>query len=171
MTHTLVVHFMEAPGALEALAELPVDKRRARLTAIGHEKASGERDDLEVFSGQFTYSVDEVRKLLERGALEDTVEGFDAASEDAKAALLQMQTRNTDYASALVNKYVFRQSPARVSPEAKVLERAVDSLTTHMNRVSSSARYEFSNGDRFRNNKQALNQGDRDYDGEGRYDD
>lgn len=166
MTNTLVVHFMEAPGALQTLAELPSDKRVARLTAIGHERASAERDDREVFSGQFTYSVDEVKQLLERGALAGHVNGFDAGREDLLQAIRTLHGRTPNYADAIWLRYDQAGKPNR-----DALSRGIEALTTLMNRVSSNERYQFNNGGRFRNNRQALNQADLDYNGEGRYDD
>jgi hypothetical protein len=170
MVQTLSLHFLEAPGALEALINLPSAKRLGRLIGIGHDKASGQRDDLEVFSGQFTYSVDEVRRLLDRGSLEGQLDGYNAATADIETAYGELQVKNEGHAKALYSRYVLQVVPDRDGPEKDVLSRAVDSLTLHMNRVSRSARYEFSNGGRFRNNRQAINQGDLDYEGEGRFD-
>jgi hypothetical protein len=167
----LVIHFLDRPGSLEALALLPSDKRLARLVAIGHERASANRDDLEVFSGQFTYSVDEVRKLAERGAVMESVQDYDAPSLDMQQAMTVLKRRNRDYWSALIEKYVNGISPERNSAAAKVLERGLESLTTLMNRASTARKYEFTNGGRYRNNRSALNGSDRDYEGAGRYDD
>jgi hypothetical protein len=170
MVQTLSLHFLEREGSLEALIKLTADKRLGRLIGIGHDLASGQRDDLDVFSGQFTYSVDEVRRLLDRGALEGQLDGYNAATADVETAYGELQVKNEGHAKALYSMYVLRVVPENRSPEHQVLLRAVDSLTLHMNRVSRSARYEFSNGGRFRNNRQAINQGDLDYDGEGRFD-
>jgi hypothetical protein len=171
MVQVLSLHFLEAPGALEALIKLTPDKRLGRLIGIGHDKASGQRDDLEVFSGQFTYSVDEVRKLLERGALDGQVDRYDAATADIETAYGELQAKNEGHAKALHSRYVLNVVPANQSAERFVLDRAVDSLTTHMNRVSRSARYQFTNGGRFRNNRMAVNQSDWDYEGvDGRFD-
>lgn len=167
----LIVHFLEAPGSLEKLAELPPGKRMARLVSIGHERASAARDDLEVFSGQFAYSVDEVRSLAERGAILSRVRDFDAASIDFQESLALLKKRNRDYWSAIVDRYVEGNVPERGSALEKVLSRGLESLTTLMNRARATKRYEYTNGGRFRNNQAALNQGDRDYEGAGRYDD
>lgn len=166
----LVVHFLESPGSLEKLAQLAPNKRLARLVAIGHERASAARDDLEQFSGQFTYSVDEVRKLAQRGAILKSVEAFHAASVDLQESMATLKNNNKDYWGAIVDRYVNDTVPAQGAP-AMVLSRALESLTKLMNRARASKRYEFTNGGRYRNNQVALNEGDLDYEGAGRYDD
>jgi len=167
----LVVHFLEAPGSLEKLAGLSPSDRLARLVAIGHERASGARDTLEVFSGQFTYSVDEVRKLAERGAVLGEVPGFNAAVVDFQASLALLKSRNRDYWSVIVDRYAEGKEASSIAAERVLLQRAMDSLTTLMNRARATQRYEYTNGGQHRNNKRALNQSDLDYSGEGRYDD
>lgn len=166
----LVVHFLEAQGSLEKLAELPRDKRLARLVAIGHERASAARDAVDLFSGQFNYSVDEVRKLADKGAALELVDGFNGASVDFQASLGAMKKQNRDYWSAITDRYVSGAVPSQGAP-AVVLVRALESLTTLMNRARATQSYEFTNGGRYRNNQQALNQSDNDYEGVGRYDD
>lgn len=163
----LVLHFLEAPGSLEKLAGLSSEKRLARLVAIGHERASEARDKLDYFSGQFNYSVDEVRKLLERGAILTRVRDFDAASIDVQASMEVLHKRNRDYWSILVERYVTGIKFDRESNEAKhLLPRAVESLTTLMNRARSTQSYEFTNGGRYRNNKAAVSQTRLDYEGD-----
>lgn len=166
----LVVHFLERPGSLETLAGLPKSDREAILTRVAHQTASASRDDLDVFSGQFAYSVDEVRKLAERGAALNRVQAFDAPSIDFQASLELLKKRNRDYWSAIIERYVNDTVPAQ-GAAAMVLSRALESLTTLMNRARATKQYEFTNGGQYRNNRKALNQGDRDYEGAGRYDD
>lgn len=166
MVQSLVLHFLERLPSLQVLVELPTDKRLGRLTAIGHEKASAQRDDLEVFSGSFSYSVDEVRRLLERGALDGHVDNFDAGVEDVLQGMEALRKKNSNYAMSIISRYQTHGEPNRVT-----LSRGLESLTTLMNRIKATERYEFTNGGRFRNNRQALNQADLDYEGQGRYDD
>lgn len=168
MYQDLVVHFLETPGSLENLAQLPSPDRVKILTRIGHEKASGHRDSLDQFSGQFNYSVDEVRKLAERGAALQTVDRFEGASVDFQASLAVLKKRNRDYWSVIIDRYV---NGGTDRAQKDVLSRAMESLTTLMNRARATQRYEFTNGGRYRNNQQALNQSDHDYEGVGRYDD
>jgi hypothetical protein len=168
MVQTLTVHFLEAPGALRKLAELTPGKRMGRLVGIGHDKASGERDALDVFTGQFSYSVDEVRKLLERGGLDGQVDGFNSAVADLEAAYGELQVKNAEYGKAIWDRYALGILPVRKSADARRLERSVDSLTVHMNRVSKSARYEYLNGGRKRSvltNPSAISVDEHDYEG------
>lgn len=165
----LVLHFLERSGSLEKLAGLSPEKRLARLVAIGHEKASESRDTLDQFSGQFNYSVDEVRKLAEKGAILHRVADFDAASIDLQASMEVLKKRNRDYWSALVSRYVEDEVPTSGALKV-VLSRALESLTTLMNRARATQQYEFTNGGRYRNNQAAITQARLDYDGEGEYD-
>lgn len=159
----LTLHFLERPGSLEKLAHLTADKRLARLVAIGHEKASASRDDLEQFSGQFNYSVEEVRKLLLKGAILHSVSRHEAASADVQTSMVLLKKRNQDYWSVLVDRYVNGGATERALKD--ILSRATESLTTLMNRARASQTYEFTNGGRYRNNKAAVSQIREDYDG------
>lgn len=167
----LVVHFLERPGSLEKLTEFASPDRQKIVNRVAHQIASGQRDDLEIFSGQFTYSVPEVRKLAEKGAALNRVANFDAASIDFQESLALLKKQNRDYWSVFVDRYVNDVQPERNSAGAKVLERAVESLTILMNRARATKQYEFTNGGTYRNNKAALQVSDTDYEGAGRYDD
>jgi hypothetical protein len=163
----LVVHFLERPGSLENLSKLEQPARVKRLTAIGHEKASAARDDFAVFSGQVAYSVDEVRVLAAKGAATQIIPNFEAGSTDFQVALEELRRKNPTYFKALVNRYVNGDpAPERGSSAEKVGQRAMESLTTLMNRISSAKRYNHENGSRRRNNHQARLQVEQDYLGE-----
>jgi hypothetical protein len=152
----LMIHFLERPGSLESLFNLNQVDRVKRLTAIGHEKASSARDDYALFSGQIAYSVDEVRFLASKGAATKTVPNFEAGSTDFQVALEELRKKNPKYHGVLVRVYVGGEHFDRKSNEAKnVLPRAMESLTTLMNRLNTARRYNHENGSRRRNNRQA----------------
>jgi hypothetical protein len=145
--HDLVVHFLEAPGSLEKLAELSDEARIKRLVAIGNEKASAARDAFEHFSGQYSYGVAEVRSLLAKGALTEMVPSHYASSCDVQVAMEQLARKNQRYWKILRSAYIDGAKFDRQSNEASnVLPRAHTLLTTLMNRNSSSKRYDYENG-------------------------
>jgi hypothetical protein len=163
MVNDLILHFLERAGSLETLATLPVEKRVARLTAIGHEKASAEMSAHEVFTGQVTYSVEDVKKLLGAGALEGQMDRFEAAVEDVGRAAAELRESNDRYHGLLWQRFVLGQFPKGADKEA--LSQAIVSLTVKMNRVRKANDYEFENGGRFRNNNQAIAATGLDYEG------
>lgn len=142
----ILTHLMARPGSLKKLTEMEEDQRRGTLVRIGHQLASEERTRYEYFSGQYTYSVDEVRLLLERKALSGPVEGFDAARLDAIRALQGLEESSPEYAAGIVRRYVFGEVPDRDSAARKALNRAVDSLTNRMNRNRNNDIAEYENG-------------------------
>jgi hypothetical protein len=172
MLQDLSVHFLEREGSLTKLSEMSSTTRLASLIRVGHQIASSHRDDYDVFAGQFTYSVEEVRKLLENRGLDvdSDLYSYNPAVQDLKLAILQLQEKNFDQSSAILNRYVFNLVPDRDSNDRKLLNRAVDSLTKLMNRTKASDSYEYKNGGRHRNNTQALSVSELSYDGETEFD-
>lgn len=146
LTQEIYLRLAETDGSVTKLADMRPAERNASLVRIGHQVADHMRMDYEYFTGQFTYSVGEVRSLLVGGVLTDQLDGFDAMVADVRRALLDLQMSNSDYSSAVVNRYVFDDKPTPRSAQAKVLERAVDALTLRMNRNRNNDIYEYENG-------------------------
>jgi hypothetical protein len=146
LTQEIYLRLAETDGSVTKLADMRPAERDASLVRIGHQVADQMRADYEYFTGQFTYSVGEVRSLLVGGALTDQLDGFDARVADVRRAVLDLQKSNSDYSAAIVNRYVFDDKPPPRSAQAKVLERAVDALTLRMNRNRNNDIYEYENG-------------------------
>lgn len=167
MVQSLCAHFLGRKGSLSKLLSMAPGERDASLIRVGHQLASAARDDYEQFSGQYAYSVDEVRKLLEKGALDGQALGYIAATADL---LLGFDQVAPSYRESLHARYVGDEQPARQSAAAKQLERAVDELTVQMNRIRISEVKEFRNGGRRGRtavpNIEAIEQADLDYNGE-----
>jgi hypothetical protein len=123
---------------------------------IGHQIASKERADYDVFSGNFRYSVDEVRGLLEGRVLhqsnpalgsnwsiaEDFIKGGEF--EDAVLTKLSSETDllrgmqrlvklNYPYAEIIGRRYLTDESLAEAVDRMRLM-RALTALTTQMNR-------------------------------------
>lgn len=137
------LHLVETPASVVKIHDMRPGQRDGVLTNIGHQIASRARDTYEHFSGQYSYSVDEVRKLLERGALAGHVASFEAPTADVLRAAEGLNAR---YHAAIVSRYIDGLVPASSSAAEKALERAVDSLTNQMNRNRNTDIYEYENG-------------------------
>jgi hypothetical protein len=131
---------LESPETARGLLEAaPGDAvNLARLLAT--REASKARDAYDYFSGNFNYTVDEIRALLDKDVLIAPVEGFDSAVIDLIDALQSMVTvpRKGDkptYLDAILECYADGIVPDRQSAERRRLDRAVEDLTHRMNRI------------------------------------
>jgi len=147
MANEIWLRLVESKGSVQTLAAMSPDERAACLVKIGHQIASGMRDDLDYFSGQFTYSVQEVRTLLEKDVLCYEVAGFSAATHDIWSALGRVSPR---YRELLYRKYRDGETFTKNSAEERAVVRAVESLTRMMNRSRKTDEYEYHNGNRAR---------------------
>lgn len=113
---------------LAALVESPRAGALSALQMIGMQIASNYRNDYEVFSGNYHYSTDEVRRLLDAGALShgDPLTATERA--DMTTALDRLTPQ---YAEALVRRYV---SGVTSQDFRSTSMRAVEALTREMNR-------------------------------------
>jgi len=156
------VRILEAgPKYYNSLLEMDKAARETLLAKIGHQIATQERDDYELFTGNYKYSWDEMDHLLEKeGVLshalhelqtvspdypgQDKVKGGPANSlghdgdvvveaMDLLEALDRIKDRNSDYYAVLVNKYKYGIQPERWSSEEKRLARAKRALLSEMN--------------------------------------
>jgi hypothetical protein len=159
MEQELYLFLLERPGVIEKLlAEFDDKNRLNAVVALGHQIASKERDDYEVFSGNFRYSVNEVKGLLEDRALhhespelgsnwsvsedfiqggefEDTVLNKLASETDLRRGLKMLAAKNSNYAEIIQRRYLRDE----VIPQSETgardrLTRALTALTTEMNR-------------------------------------
>ncbi len=162
MEQELYLHLLESPGSVEKLLNEFNDKDRLNaVVAIGHKIAGKERDDYEVFSGNFRYSVNEVKTLLEDRALhhespelgsnwsvsEDFIQGGEfedkvinklASETDLRKGMKMLRAKNSKYAELVTRRYLLGEIPSENTPEAArardTLSRALTALTKEMNR-------------------------------------
>ncbi len=158
----LYLFLLERPGVIEKLLSEFDDKNRLNaVVALGHQIASKERDDYEVFSGNFRYSVNEVKVLLEDRALhhespelgsnwsvsEDFIQGGEfedkvlnklASETDLRNGMKMLRVKNSKYAELVTRRYLLGEIPSEDTPEAArtrdSLSRALTALTKEMNR-------------------------------------
>ena len=121
----------EYAAAVRAAAEGDKDRRWMVLRKLANQIAAQERRDYEQFSGNFYYSVDEVRELLEDGILTDTNDPDRNVEEgiDLLEALTNLQARESPYVDVILERYTAEEPDV---PGYKV-SRALTALTDLMN--------------------------------------
>ena len=153
----IYMKLLETPNSVEKLLNDFDDKQRLNaIIQIGHQIASKERADYDVFSGNFRYSVDEVRRLLENRALhhedpslgsnwtisEDYVKGGEfedavltklASETDLRNGMKRLRKANPGYADMIQRRYFTGESIVEGSDRTR-LSRALTALATQMNR-------------------------------------
>ncbi|WP_280350416.1 hypothetical protein [Nocardia abscessus] len=129
----IYLRLLESPGSVEKINEMEDAARYRAVVGIGHQLASEERDDYSHFSGNFAYSVDDVKSLLQRGVLSYPVSGFDSAVVDLRIAMDRLDDVAVDYAASIRSRYLWWEIPTR-STEKTTLSRALTALADEMNR-------------------------------------
>ncbi|MBM7771941.1 hypothetical protein JOD54_002145 [Actinokineospora baliensis] len=133
LTQEIALRLLEDRYATQA-AQLDPAARADVLNRIGVRIASEHRDDFDVFSGQWHYGTDEVRRLLDSGVLDEREETVDVERMDAHAGLLRLSEANPGH-SRIIGEVYLRREPVGGSTRRKHLQRAIESLTRHMNRA------------------------------------
>jgi hypothetical protein len=151
----IYLHLLERPGSLEKLLTFDDKGKLNALIQIGHQIAKQERIDYEVFSGNFRYSVDEVRNILEDrglhgddpalksswsvaedfttgGEFEDAVLNKSAQETDLVRAMERLSRNNPHHTDLINRRYLAGESLN--DADRKELYRALTALTTEMNR-------------------------------------
>lgn len=156
------LHIIESPKTVEDLVEMDDSNRYRTLHKIAQRLASKARDDYDLFSGNFRYSVAEVEDLLKLGEYAFLAVGIESSwnvgdvvsmggdhsdpvagaaldgirkeylRKDLGSALEKMRRANQQYFDILVRKFV-SQERGMDSTERSRLERALVELTNEMN--------------------------------------
>lgn len=127
------VRLLESPGSAERLADMNDRDRKVSLNKIGRQLAIEERSSYEWFSAQVHYSTDDVREMLEAGALVN--EGFNGSDErmDFEAAITEVRESNPQYIESLWEHYEMGTYDTDTGGARRRLGTAVRKLTNHMN--------------------------------------
>lgn len=129
------VQLLERPNQLaQALEE---EDPGVRLRKLAAQSVAEEINTYEFFSGQYEYGTDEVRTLLEMGLITNREVATLTESTDLSTGMLMLKDRNKGQFNIIVDKYVYDIE----QPDRKSVTRAIDALTTLMNRVNTSTRY------------------------------
>lgn len=104
----------------------------------GYQIAARYRNDFELFSGNYRYSGEEVRSLLESGALVFADEMTVTERVDLTNAMQRLEETSPQYAEAIVRRYL-EGDAITTGAESRKAQRAVESLTREMNRSFNKA--------------------------------
>lgn len=137
-------------NSLDILAGMDRPQRISSLTVYGHRIAARYRDDYDLFSGNFNYSTEYVRSILEEDALIVDDGRPDSLTTtvrlDLTIALYRLQDRTARYADLIRRKFIDGEEFEHSDPDRKALDRAVDALTRDMNRSNRSRQAEWADG-------------------------
>lgn len=147
-------HILVSPNTARDLLAMEPTPRYRTISKIGHRIASQERDDYDHFSGNFRYSVNEVKSLLSRGALAavhsvqsgwssdevvsrggefaDTVNMMVSMETDLKRAMDKLKETTPQYHNILIRKYL-RGEYLESGADKKRASLALGALTDNMN--------------------------------------
>ncbi|GGM45154.1 hypothetical protein GCM10012275_15260 [Longimycelium tulufanense] len=137
---------MESRDYVRQVTDMDPPDRYNALRRIGTQVAAQYREDYARFSGQVHYGTEEVKALLEGGAL--TRGHTDTATErlDLGEGLELLRKRNQGYADALVEAYLLGTYPLVTGAGRKRLSRARLALTQAMNNVHRNRRTAYQDG-------------------------
>lgn len=152
------LELLQAPATFQTLRTMDSGPRYRTISKLGHRIASGERADYEHFSGDFRYSVNEVKNLLDAGVLgviehtlrssysaqeyttkgggvEDVVLTKVAAETDLRRAMGDLDSGTPQYADVIRRRYLYGENVTATGAEYTRLSRALTRLTDLMNRI------------------------------------
>lgn len=137
----IVIRLLEDAYA-EKLLSFDQNARTETLEKIGRQIASDYRTDYDHFTGNFFYSTNDVREILERGALHEERVSTNTERLDLDEGMALLKRRNERYAKMLGRRYLAGEEVK----ERMVLSRAVDLLTDCMNNVHRNREIAYSDG-------------------------
>ncbi|AEV52117.1 hypothetical protein [Rhodococcus phage RGL3] len=120
---------LESPGTIRVLMEATGDDRYGQLARLAHREAGRERADYEVFSGQFYYSVDEVKGVL--GRILTQPGEITAEVMDVMDGLEALGARYERYLDLVLRRYA--DGETFQGADRTALSRALDALTELVN--------------------------------------
>lgn len=129
------LRLLESPGSVSKIYEMEDRAQYRAIVGIGHQIASQERADYDYYKGSYRYSVVEVRKLLNDGALLEPPEGFNEAMVDLELALAELRDDKPQYWDAILSRYQDGSVP-EVGAEKKKLSDSLTSLVDGMNSLN-----------------------------------
>lgn len=130
------LRLLESPGSVSKIYEMEDRAQYRAIVGIGHQLASQERADYDYYKGSYRYSVVEVRKLLNDGALLEPPEGFNEAMVDLELALAELRDEKPQYWDALLSRYQDGKSTTGDKAYEDALRRGLTALVDEMNALN-----------------------------------
>lgn len=131
---------LESPNSATKLGEMGESSRKKSLLRMGKQIAAEASATFELFSCQIFYSTDDVRDMLEAGAL--VGEGFNSEDEriDFESAIGMVRDANSQYLDYMWGYYELGDFPLDSATNRKRLSRAVRFLADQMNNTTKGRR-------------------------------
>lgn len=151
------LHILERPGTRVDLLEMDELPRYRTISKIGHRIASKARTDSYYSRGVYLYSLADVKRMLNSGAIKEfqlKAQSYDGDQisvnqvgpdsqvsdevMDLRRALVRLSEKNERYAVAIINRYRLDQFPSNKS-DTDALNHGIESLTNEINRIGRTA--------------------------------
>lgn len=133
---SIYLRLLESPGSVSKILEMDERPQYRAIVGMGHQIASQERADYDYYKGSYRYSVVEVRKLLNDGALIEPAEGFREAMVDLFLALGVLYEDKPQYSDALYRRYQYGESTTDDKPYKDALNHGLTALVDEMNAIN-----------------------------------
>lgn len=141
---TLWVEILESPATAHKLEGADKDLVTDLLARMADRVCIKERDEYEHFTGNYRYSVNEAKALVEEFFLRDG-ETLLVDFVDVEVGLDQLEDTNPNYHHAIVLRFVTGESPTDDRGKNN-LKRGITKLTDYMNRNYKEREREYRDG-------------------------
>ena len=131
---SISLHLLERPGSVDKILNMDDKAQYRAIVGIGHQLASAERADYDIYKGSYRYNVAEVKSVLDLGVLTEGIDGWDEAVHDLMEALEALTAKAPQYLDAILKRYADWEIPVSRSAEQVALSRALTSLVEEMNK-------------------------------------
>lgn len=143
----LFIEVLRTASTERAITEAEPGARYKMLARLAHRCAGKQRDDYDHFTGNYRYSVDEVKRLLSAGALDrEAIDGFDSASLDLEQSITCLWAQTATYAESITTRYSGEWKVPDSGAAQVRLSEGLTSLTDGMNRSFKSRNAAHSDG-------------------------
>lgn len=136
---SISLKLLESPGSVTKILGMDRAAQYRAIVGIGHQLASKERANYDIFKGSYRYSVKEVKDVLSAGVLVEDFDHFHEVVFDLMEGLEVLTDRTPQYVDAILSRYADFEIPKQ-GADAGRLSRALEVLTNEMNK-SNKRRY------------------------------
>ena len=129
----IYLFLLETPGSVKKILGMDDLARYRSVVGIGHQLASKERADYDIYKGSYRYSVQEVKHVLAAGVLVEEFDYWQDVVHDLIEGLITLTNRTPQYVDAILGRYADFEVP-QTSTGKTSLKRGLTALTNEMNK-------------------------------------